>query len=545
MFVWLSFETESNNMNFSITENHPLQLIKSSTKQVIKLRSFLAGAFFSLGFAPFHYPGLAILGIALFFATLWQINIKKMPFKLQLKQSFLTGLLFGLGVFSVGVSWVLISIHNYGHLNYPFSIFITTLFIGYLAFFFALMAFLFKLLIRSNSQIAACILFSSLWCLCEYMRATVMSGFPWLLLGTGQIDTPLRHLLPIIGIYGVSFISCFAACCLSSGSNLLITSEKKLTASAWIIGFVLIFISPEILKNKRWTQLDSTRLSVAVIQANLSMRDKWDEALFWQLINIYQTNINQLLGHKKLIVLPESAIPIPASYISNTLDDINSQAASAGSAILFGIPQNNVSSDYNTMASMGMAHGVYFKQHLVPFGEFIPKPFEKIVDMLSIPVANLSPGPEKQRLIRVDNHPIASLICYELAYPWLLKNQLPAAEWIVSISDDGWFGHSLAMYQQLQMAQVLSLLTGRFQVVANNDGLSAVINSEGYIENSLPAQSFGILDASIQAAKGQTPWTRWGDKPCLMVCFIVVGLFAGYLLFKARDKTRALVAVVT
>ena len=176
------------------------------------------------------------------------------------------------------------------------------------------------------------------------------------------------------------------------------------------------------------------------------------------------------------------------------------------------------------MLGLGNAQGHYLKQHLVPFGEFVPDRLERLMHMLGIPVPYIKPGRDSQPPILVDSHPIASLICYELAYPEILRRQLPDAQWIVSISDDGWFGHSFAMYQQQQMAQVLSLETGRYQVVSNNDGLSSVIDDQGNITASLKAFSKGILEATIFPATGATPWVIYGDLPTIFVCLLIISL---------------------
>ena len=105
---------------------------------------------------------------------------------------------------------------------------------------------------------------------------------------------------------------------------------------------------------------------------------------------------------------------------------------------------------------------------------------------------------------------------------------MPQAQWIVSISDNGWFGRSLASYQQLQMSQILSLISGRYQIVVNNDGLSSIINSLGDIVESLPAFSSGILQGEIFPVHGSTPWTKWNEYPVLLFCtfLIVLMLFS-------------------
>lgn len=484
--------------------------------------SLLSGLLLPLGFAPFHLPGLSIVSLALLFT---QLSNK------TAKQSFLIGFFFGIGSLSLGVSWVHISIHTYGHLNSIVSAVITLLFICYLAIFPGLVGLGYQLFknqyqdCNAKHILANGLLFSSIWCLGEFLRANIMGGFPWLLVGFGQIDTPLRYTLPIIGVYGASFLACFSATLLASGIQ-AITSQRY----RWLIPFIMIMIGPVLLKPINWTSLNSKSVSVGIIQANLSMRDKWDESLFWSLLQKYDNYIKQLLGKTQVIVMPESAIPVPINYVSDFLDAWDTQAAQHDGAILFGIPKPTSVDDvsyYNTLTTLGTASGTYLKQHLVPFGEFIPKPFQTISDWLAIPVANLKAGSTHQSLITAHNTKIATLICYELAYPSLLRQQLPEAQWIVSISDDGWFGHSLAIHQQLQMAQVLSLQTGRFQVVANNDGLSSVINSNGQIIASLPAFSSGILKSSIQAATGATPWVLWGDWPILIIALLYLVIMIG------------------
>lgn len=491
------------------------RVVVAPLRYVYLLRPFFAGLLLPFGFAPFHLPGFAILGLALFFAQL-----KFQP----LKQSFLIGFTFGLGFLGLGVSWVYVSIHDYGHLNTLSAALITLGFVFYLSLFPALVAVVYNKLAKKCTLLLSCFLFSAIWCLGEWLRSVFLGGFPWLLLGFGQIDTPLKHLFPLIGVYGVSFFTCLAAAFL-----VMATQVRQRQRYLWLIAFISVVLAPSILKYKAWTTMGEKPISVGIIQANLSMRDKWDESLFWQLVQQYKDKVETLIGKKKLIVMPESAIPIPASYVNDFLDTIDFKAKQAKSSILLGIPQSTGEEEtyYNTITALGAAKGNYIKQHIVPFGEYIPQPFMRIINWLEIPVTNLKPGMSHQKLIRVHKHPIATLICYELAYPQLLRKQLPKAEWIVSVSDDGWFGRSLAMYQHLQMARVFSILTGRFHVVANNDGLSSVINPQGSIIASLPAFSSGILEADVYPAIGMSPWTYWGDAPMLLIC-ILIALFAFY-----------------
>lgn len=467
---------------------------------------FIAGILAPFGFAPFHIPGLALLSLAFFYSSLQNCSAK---------QGFSLGFFYGIGYFGFGVSWVIVSIHDYGQLNYFFAGLVTLIFIMYLALFPALVAGLYKLLELKNRKLLSLTLFCVLWCLSEYCRATLFTGFPWLLIGTILIDTPIKYIAPVLGVYGLSFVCVLISALLTQA--LLQNSQKHYH---YLILIVLIIISPILCKNISWSQIKQEPISIGAVQANLSMRDKWDETLFWNLLKYYENAINKLLG-KQLIILPESAIPLPASYLDKYLLKLNKKALKANSALMVGILQPTNDSEtnyYNSVITLGKAKGKTLKRHLVPFGEYIPKPLITINRWLNLPEPNLLPGKRKQPLIRIENHPIASLICYELAYPNILRDQMPKAQWIVSISDNGWFGHSLASYQQLQMAQILSLLTGRYQIVVNNDGLSSVIDPSGDIVESLPPFSSGILQSNIFPAEGLTPWIIWNEYPVLVFC---------------------------
>ncbi len=470
----------------------------------------LAGLLFPLGFSPYNYPGMTILSLAFFYAFLLRTH---------LKEAFICGFLYGLCLYGFGVSWVIISIHDYGSLNYFLSVLITFLFVAYLSLYPAVAGLAFRAINPANKPFIPSLSFAALWILSEVARSNLMTGFPWLLAGTSQTDSPLRYLAPLIGNYGVGFITCLAAAFLANSMR----NIGKIRY-VYMICFVLLLIAPEGLKYVEWTKTSNKPVSVAVIQANLSMRDKWDEALFWKLLEHYQSKTYGLMGND-LIVMPESAIPVPRNYIEDFLKPISQKAKSTKTAIILGILQHDDShkKQYNNaIITLGQAKGHYAKQHLVPFGEYIPAAFKFINKLLLLPEPELLPGKIKQHLIKIGHIPIASLICYEIAYPSLLREQMPKAQWIVSVSDNGWFGHSLASYQQLQMARMLSLQTGRFQVVANNDGLSSVINPLGEIIASLPAFQSGVLTSQVYSVKGSTPWIKWGDFPVLILCFLII-----------------------
>lgn len=494
--------------------------------------SFLSGLLIPFGFAPFHLPGLAILGIAILF---FQLN------SASKQQSFFLGFIFGLGFFGFGISWIYVSIHDHGYFHPIIAGFFTLLFVAYLALFTGIMTSTYVLLNKKMNLLSSCILFSALWCGAEVLRSTLFGGFPWLLLGFSQMDTPLQHVLPLLGVYGVSYLACLSGCMLGC-----VAKVNGLQRAFYLIPCVLLLTLPLILQHKTWTTLKDKTVSVGIIQANIAMRDKWDESLFWKILEHYEHEILNLIQHNGLVVMPEAAIPLPTSYLSDFFEGIDKKIHLAQSALLLGVPHPTSTEElsyYNAIISLGQSEGVYYKQHLVPFGEFTPKFFQSLSTWLGLVTPNMSPGEKNQPLMRVHHHPIATLICYELAYPNLLRAQLPEAEWIVSVNDDGWFGRSLALYQHLQMAQVLSKLTGRYQIVSNNDGLSSIINDQGIIVNALPAFSRGILESSLHPATGASPWVQWGDLPALLF-FLTIMMVATLRRFRRKmivDSKKAIV----
>jgi apolipoprotein N-acyltransferase len=477
----------------------------------IIILSLLAGLLIPLGFAPIHMPGFMLIGLSLFFQILQQRNYKL---------CVLSGLCFGLGYFGLGVSWVLVSIHNYGHLNLIFAIFLTLIFVAYLALFPALLGLGYSVLSlkhqssRTKTQLVNLLLFASLWALTEYLRSIVLGGFPCLNLGFGLIDTPLKYLLPITGLYGVSSMGCICGGLIYYGIIYTKDSTNYQKRSLWIISLIVVINAPYLFKYIHWQQDAGKPLNASIIQANLSMKDKWDEALFWKILNNYRQKIHELLPKTDLIVLPEAALPIPKQYLREILDIISIDAKQQKAAILLGIPEEDPLSNnhyYNTVQALGMSSGTYKKQQLVPLGEFVPRWLKTAFHYLKIPMSYTLPGEKSQKPIMIHHQPIATLICYELAYPKILARQLPQGKFIVSVSDAGWFGKSLAIAQQLQMAQTLSIMTAREQIFVNNSGLSALIAADGSIIKDLPAFQDGILQDQIHPYSGATFWVKYQD----------------------------------
>ncbi len=482
-------------------------MLISLPKKILNYWPFFLGALFPLGFAPFNHAEVLFLILIAFFGG-----------NHHYPHPFRFGFVFGLGLATTGLSWIYVSIHQYGHLHPIIAIFITLIFVCYIGTFYGLLSQFCRYLDQRKSLVYSPLCFASIWMIFEWARATLFGGFPWLLLGQAAIDSPFHRLLPVIGIYGTGLIMSWTAASIYLG--LLQRGLKKLSLCLPIMLLLILKSLPAEINEKAYERLNTT-----LIQANVAMLEKWDEAYFWKNYLYYLQTIKNELHKNKLIILPEAAISAPSNYMHDELRRIDLMAKNKDSAIVLGIPQA-VSSEtddyYNGSIALGSAFGHYYKQQLVPFGEYVPHLFSKLLNWLQVPIVNTISGNSHQIPIQIFKQPVASLICYELAYSEILRPQVEASRFIITMSDDAWFGHSLALHQHLQMARTLALMSHRFLIFANNNGLSSVINEQGQIVAKAPLWQKSNVNHTIHLLTQITPWVRWGDKPTFAFSLLIL-----------------------
>jgi len=179
---------------------------------------------------------------------------------------------------------------------------------------------------------------------------------------------------------------------------------------------------------------------------------------------------------------------------------------------------------YNSVVSLGTSPPqIYNKVHLVPFGEFIPPGFGWIVHVLHIPLADFSRGAPDQRPLRVVGTRVGVDICYEDAFGEDIIRQLPQARLLVNVSNDAWFGDSLAPAQHLQMGRMRALETGRMLLTATNTGITAAVGRDGRVIGRLPSFVRGRLQITAQLYQGATPYVRIGDLGVLAAIALTLG----------------------
>lgn len=486
--------------------------IKKLKNSLFYLAIFLIGSSLTLAFAPFNIWLFAIVCPTLLL-LFWE-NISP-------KRAFFRGAVFGLGFFSSGVSWVYVSLHDYGQANPWLAGILTFLMIVVLLFYIALSGYLLNYFFPKKNISRYLLAFPSLWVLGEWFRGWVFTGFPWLFLGYSQLETPLAGLAPVISVFGISWVVAATAGLLA----LLILHPKQLSNRWFIICGTLIvglWITGFVLKNVIWTKPDGEPIQVSLIQGNIPQTLKWQPDQAEKSLSIYK-KLTKQHWDSQLIIWPEAAITAPPIQVQGYLKALEKTSKAHKSTIITGIPMQENNLFYNGMIALGNGHGSYYKRHLVPFGEFMPLRFLLLwlEDYVQIPMSDFSRGQRYQPLIEANQIPIASFICYEIAYPSEVLDALPAGKLLVVLSDDSWFGKSIAPPQHLQIAQMRALETGRYLLMSTNDGMTAIVDAKGKIQAITPRFQVMVLSGKVQPMTGSTPWVRIGIYPVM----ILMGLF--------------------
>jgi len=476
----------------------------------------MSGVALTLSFAPFNFFPLAIISLTMLVWS-WQ-NVSP-------KRAFWQGWLFGLGLFTSGVYWIFISVHTYGNTSAFLATLITFALIAVLALYPAFTGVLLNRFFPKNNASKLVLAFPALWVLLEWVRCWFLSGFPWLLVGYSQIGSPLKGYAPVLSVYGVSLVVAmssglivFAINQYRSGFYQKIVATLLALSLIWSIGFVLTKIA--------WTTTTDQPIRISLVQGNVPQELKWSpEQVRPTLVKYY--DLTQPHWDSQIIIWPESAIPLPMHFATEFLKQMSEEAKTHHATLITGIPIKASEGDgyYNGIIALGNGKGVYTKQRLVPFGEYIPfkQWLGKVMDLLQVPMSDFMSG-QSHDLIIANGKRIAAFVCYEIAYPELVLSNDGHIDLILTISNDAWFGQSIAQAQHAQMAQMRALEMGRPSLFVGNDGITTFINSKGIIQSVAPQHETYVLTDEIYTTYGKTPWQSVGMYPMyliwLLFCFI-------------------------
>ncbi|MFL0795904.1 MAG: apolipoprotein N-acyltransferase [Cellvibrionaceae bacterium] len=479
------------------------------------LPALISGALLPLSLAPFDVWPLAIISCGALFSLL-----QNQPAKTVFIRSFF----YGLGLFGVGVSWVFVSIYTYGQTALPLAVFMTLLFVSFLAIVFALPWWLIRKKIPYSGGYWA-ILFTALWLLVEWLRTWLLTGFPWLFAGYSQLHTPLAGWAPIVGVLGLGALIAFTGAitvttvkCFSEKHFSAIKFSLPIIAAFWLAGF--------FFQQLQWTEDSNSPLKVNLVQGNVGLFEKWDYRNHPAIIERYISLTQPLWEDSDIILWPENAIPLIHHEADWLLEEIDQHAKETHTNFLMGILTYDFDKGryYNTMISLGKGEGQYYKRRLVPFGEYMPLEdiLRGLINFFDLPLSIIIPGPSEQTLLKSHKHNLASLICYEIAYPDLTARTSRNSAYLMTVSNDAWFNDSIAPQQHLQLAQMRALETQRYLIRGTNNGVSAIVNPDGTLQSIGPQFETAVIKGSITPREGATPFMLWGSWPVVILALIVL-----------------------
>ncbi|MDB2643273.1 apolipoprotein N-acyltransferase [Luminiphilus sp.] len=476
--------------------------------------ALLAGMLFPLGLSPTGFWPLIPLSAGALFALLeWQRS----------QPAFRIGYLYGIGFFGAAVSWVYVSIHTYGATPAWLAITLTLVFCSGLALFFGAQLYCFQ---RLSSQHAGwrVIQFASLWVLFEWLRSWVLTGFPWGYAGYGAIASPVSGWAPLLGVYGCSWLL------IAMGCTWVMLLRRPRVISQWAIslgmtGFILL--SGQLFTTVTWTKALGDPLTVAIVQPAVPLAKKWSRGHRRDILSDLALTTEPLYATHDLIVWPESALPGYRDQMQGFLTSIHTQAAAHDATVITGIPSRDNEGRYNSIEALGRGSGIYHKQKLVPFGEYIPfEPWLRgVIGFFDLPMSQFSPGPPGQAPLVIDDLAIAPFICYEIVYPDFVAASSKGSQLLVTISNDTWFGNSIGPWQHFQMARFRAVELGRDLIRGTNDGVSAIISAKGEVVSTAPQFTQAVVSGQVQPRSGHTPYAISGSLPILI--FSLIGLLLG------------------
>jgi len=465
------------------------------------LAALALGAATALGFAPFGLFPVPFITLALLLrlwcgaSTAWRAAA--------------LGFAWGLGFFLAGVSWVYVSLHQFGGMPAPLAALATLAFCIYLALFPALAGGLFKRW-QTGRTARDILLAAAVWTLAEWLRGTLFTGFPWLALGYSQtLPSPLAGFAPLIGSLGLSFLVALGAALLALGWR----------RGAPMLALTALLVFGIGLRGTAWTEPVGEPLKVSLLQGNIPQDLKWNPERLPLSLETYQKLA--LAAPAPLVVLPETAIPL---FFDDTPRDLLRTLTTNGEALM-GVAVRTREGGYtNGAVAIGRDLSVqaYSKRHLVPFGEFIPPGFGWFFSLVRIPMSDFTAGPALQKPLLIAGQKVAPSICYEDLFGEEVLAFLPEATLLVNLSNTAWFGDSLAQPQHLQIAQLRALETGRPMLRATNTGMTAAIAPNGQVTAALDPFTSQALQVEVRGFQGRTPYSLAGDRPLLLLCIVLL-----------------------
>ncbi len=492
-----------------------LLLLPADRPRISQALFFLIGCLTTLTFAPFGWYLLAPVVLLPFLYVCLTIAPRDAA-----KHAFW----FGFGLFLSGTYWIYISVVIYGNAPTWVALLLLTGLVLIMAFYLWLTAWLISRLTHREPWLLL-VAAPAAWVLIEWLRGWVLTGFPWLALGYSQVDSLLAGWAPVLGVYGVSVM-------LVLSSTALLVAGLTRDGQRWVALAIVVlpWLSGGALTTLDWTEAAGPAVPTTIVQGGVSQDRKWLAEQRGPTMAFYR-DATQRATDSAIVVWPEVAIPSVTDRVEDYIRSLEVVSRHNAQTILFGILERETGRAveprvYNSVVLVDAERRqIYRKRHLVPFGEYFPVPaaVREWMRMMNLPYSDLSAGDAEQPLlVTADGTPVAVAICYEDAYNAEQLYAFPDAGLLVNVSNDAWFGESIAPHQHLQIARMRSLEVGRYAIRATNTGISAFIGPQGQILQSGPQFEAAVMTANVEPRKGSTPYVIGGNRPVIALCMLAL-----------------------
>ena len=541
------------------------------------LFALLLGVSLTLGYAPWSLWYAVPFVLAAFLVLL---NTSKRP-------GHQLGFCFGFGWFGAGISWVHVSIEQFGGLPLVGSLSLMGLLCAYLAIYPTLaFALLKRYVIWQRWWYALPVI----WFVTEWLRSWVLTGFPWLSLGYTQTQGLLASWAPLIGETGLSMLLMLSAALLAHFAQ----QQKPRLRLCLVVASLAV--SSLFVQQIAWVHPTNTHYRIAMVQGNIKQDLRWAPEQDAPTMRKY-LELSEPHWNADIIIWPEAAIPRIEPLSQHFLKGVDEQAIATRTGFITGIVNYNFESQhaYNSLIALGVDDPAtmrptnppnppisllenawsqadsalpttgltnnieipqpptlrpsksrghyeyqhsnrYSKHHLLPIGEFIPLEnwIRGLAPIFDLPMSSFSRGDYQQTNLQVNGARFVPAICFEIAFPNQIRANLqPHSNFIITVSNDAWFGHSHGPHQHLEIAQMRAKELGIPVLRATNNGISAFINSDGSITAQAPQFEEATIEQTVYTYKGNTPYRYLGEFPHWLLVLMV-----GLLLTKQYRSSR-------
>ena len=480
------------------------------------LLAILCGVSMTLTYAPFEH-GLFVF----FILPIWFYLI------LRTQAPGKIGFAFGLGWFGAGISWVHVSIADYGGIPLLFSMALMGLLCSYLALFPAVFARLLAWVNKSSQQQLIPTLCAApiLWYIIEWLRGILFTGFPWLSLGYSQINGSAHatHLIPIFGELGTSAWMVFVCMCLTPATNRYVWRHRIEPKSNGLFALGLFLAVFMKYTNWQWEIEDPQQtVKLALVQGNIPQSLRWVPEEDANTMNQYFKMTQGLWTSHDVIIWPEAAIPQLEPLADDYLLALREQSIATQTPLITGILNYRVQTNeaFNNVIVIDEQYAYehpnrYAKHHLLPIGEFVP--FESLLRGLApifdLPMSSFTRGEYLQPNLQAGPLSLTTALCYEILFARQVRDNLtPETNAILTLSNDAWFGASHGPHQHMQIAQIRALELGLPVIRATNNGVTGVIDHFGHIQAQLEQFSTTHMSYALPLKKRRTPYFYFGES---------------------------------